>query len=168
LDSFPGDGLAAVFGNCYTLPPPLTRLENLARNLIAMAAQNFNRLVRWRLAMFTVLLTSTIFGFAALVRHVCAAETQRVAVTPGRGQQVISLRDRLVVGLQARLKSEVEFVEQVVAKVRTGKLPQHVVDETFFWARDRASISRNGSRRRPIIFFQPAMTMRAKKLRVDL
>jgi hypothetical protein len=80
----------------------------------------------------------------------------------------VSLRDRLVVGLQARLRSEVEFVERVAAKVRNGHLPQRVVDETFIWARNRASLGRTGSRRRPIIFFQPAMTARARHLRVDL
>jgi len=105
---------------------------------------------------------------AVLAHQACWGETQRVAVSPGRANQVVNLRDRLVVGLQARLKSEVAFVELVVAKVRTGKLPQHVVDETFFWARDRASIQRNGNSRRPIIFFQPAMKARAKRLRVAL
>jgi hypothetical protein len=119
-------------------------------------------------ASVAMLLTAALVSCANLIYQARAAETQRVAVAPGRGQQVVSLRDRLVVGLQARLKSEVAFVESVVAKVRTGKLPQHVVDETFFWARDRASISRNGNLRRPIIFFQPAMTVRAKRLRVDL
>jgi hypothetical protein len=114
------------------------------------------------------LLVATVFIFAILIRHVRAAETQRTVIAPGRAQQVVNLRDRLVVGLQARLKSELAFVELVVAKVRTGKLPQRVVDETFFWARDRASISRNGRSRRPIIFFQPAMTARAKRLRVEL
>jgi hypothetical protein len=66
------------------------------------------------------------------------------------------------------LKSEVAFVELVATKVRTGKLPQRVVDETFFWARGRASKSRNGNSRRPIIFFQPAMIARAKRLGVEL
>jgi hypothetical protein len=114
------------------------------------------------------MLVVTVFIFAGLVRHVRAAETQRVAVAPGRAQQVVKLRDRLVVGLQARLKSEVAFVERVVVKVQTGKLPQRVVDETFLWARGRASVGRTGNSRRPIIFFRPAMTARAKRLRVDL
>jgi hypothetical protein len=121
-----------------------------------------------RHAVRAALLPSTIIILTVLIGLVHAAETQRVAVAPGRAQQVVSLRDRLVVGLQARLKSEVAFVELVVTKVRIGKLPQHVVDETFFWARDRASINRNGRSRRPIIFFQPAMTARAKRLRVEL
>jgi hypothetical protein len=59
-------------------------------------------------------------------------------------------------------------VDAVVAEVKAGKLPQRIVDQTFFWARDRASIARNGSQRRPIIFFQPAMRARAKRLRIEL
>ncbi len=107
-------------------------------------------------------------GFAFVVLHARAAETERAVLAPSRGQQVASLRDRLVVGLQARLKTEVAFVELVALKVRQGKLPQRVVDQTFFWARDRASISRNGYSLRPIIYFRPAMIARAKRLRVDL
>jgi hypothetical protein len=93
---------------------------------------------------------------------------ERVALTPAKSHRPISLRDRLVVGLQARLKTEVAFVEVVAAKVRTGDLPQRVVDQTFFWARARAATLRNGRTRRPIIYFQPAMAARAKKLGVEL
>jgi hypothetical protein len=78
------------------------------------------------------------------------------------------LRDRLVAGLKARLKSEVAFIDNVVLRVHTGQLPQRVVDETFFWARDRASVLRNGRTQRAIIYFQPAMVVRAKRLNVTL
>jgi hypothetical protein len=97
-----------------------------------------------------------------------AAETQRVAVSAGRPQQAVSLRDRLVVGLQARLKPEVEFVERVALRVQTGHLPQRLVDSTFFWARQRASVNHRGRERRPIIFFEPAMRARAERLDVEL
>jgi hypothetical protein len=97
-----------------------------------------------------------------------AAEVQRITVTPAKPNRPTSLRDRLVVGLQARLKSEVEFIELVDARVRTGQLPQRVVDETFFWARSRAAAVRSGRPRRPIIYFQPAMLARAQRLRVSL
>jgi hypothetical protein len=93
---------------------------------------------------------------------------QRVAIAPAKVQRPVSLRDRLVVGLQARLKTEVTFVELVALRVRTGELPQRIVDETFFWSRARARTLRNGRARRPIIYFQPAMTARAKKLGVAL
>jgi hypothetical protein len=52
--------------------------------------------------------------------------------------------------------------------VNHGLLPQRVVDETFFWARSRASVVRNGRTRRPIIYFQPAMAARAQRLGVEL
>ena len=97
-----------------------------------------------------------------------ADNAERVAIEPAKPQRPVSLRDRLIVGLQARLKSEVAFVDLVVLRVRLGQLPQRVVDETFFWARDRASVPRSGRTRRPIIYFQPAMVARAKRLRVDL
>jgi len=93
---------------------------------------------------------------------------ERVTLTPGKVQRPISLRDRLVVGLQARLKSEVAFVDLVVARVQTGDLPQRVVDETFFWARARGAALRRGRTRRPIIYFKPAMEARAKRLGVEL
>ena len=80
---------------------------------------------------------------------------------------MVSLRDRLVVGLQARLKSEVAFVEEVAFEVRIGELPQRMVDQTFFWARDRRLDQSAMETRRPIIYFQPAMIARAKRLGVD-
>jgi hypothetical protein len=114
------------------------------------------------------LVASLFIAYQAVDDAGADTAVQRVAVRPGRAQQVVSLRDRLVVGLQARLKPEVQFVESVADKVRTGHLPQRLVDETFIWARQRASDRRTGRRRRPIIFFQPAMTVRAKRLNVVL
>jgi hypothetical protein len=129
---------------------------------------------RWTIgavvAVGGLLLISIVMG--GLVQRCLAAvnenEVERVAVTPARPQQPVSLRDRLVVGLQARLKSEVAFVEDVAFRVRIGQIPQRVVDQTFFWARDRASVVRAGRTRRPIIYFQPAMIVRAKLLGVAL
>jgi hypothetical protein len=95
-------------------------------------------------------------------------DAEVIQVAPGRATTKITLRDRLVVGLQARLKSEVAFVELVVAKVRTGQLPQRLVDETFLWARQRAQNGRSNRIYRPIVFFEPAMRARAKRLKVDL
>jgi hypothetical protein len=111
-----------------------------------------------------------LFGDRA-ARCVAAAndnEVKRVVLSPARPQQPVSLRDRLVVGLQARLKSEVTFVEEVAFRVRTGQLPQRIVDQTFFWARDRASVVRAGKTRRPIIYFRPVMAAQAKRLGVNL
>jgi hypothetical protein len=97
-----------------------------------------------------------------------AAEVGRPVLTPAKPHRPVNLRDRLVVGLDARLRSEIAFVDVVAARVRTGQLPQRIVDETFFWARERAAIIRNGRTRRPIIYFQPVMAARAERLKVDL
>jgi hypothetical protein len=74
------------------------------------------------------------------IGHVWAAndEVEKIHVAPGRATATVNLRDRLVVGLQARLKSEVAFV------------------------------GRTNFTYRPIVFFEPAMRARAKRLKVDL
>ena len=97
------------------------------------------------------------------------AHAAQLTLEQGSPNKPISLRDRLVAGLKARRKVEIEFVESVVNKVNQGQLPQRLVDQTFFWARDRANIrSVQGRVRRPIIYFQPAMIARAKRLRVTI
>jgi hypothetical protein len=96
------------------------------------------------------------------------AAVTRPALSPAKPQRPISLRDRLIAGLKARLRSEVAFIDKVVLRVHAGQLPQRIVDETFFWARDRASVARHGRTQRAIIYFQPAMIARAKRLNVAL
>jgi hypothetical protein len=119
---------------------------------------------RFAISLPAVLVTLVVVGALAAQNN----SVERVALAPATVQRPISLRDRLVVGLQARLKTEVAFVELVAMRVRTGDLPQRIVDETFFWARARGGTLRNGRTRRPIIYFKPAMTARAKKLGVAL
>jgi hypothetical protein len=109
-----------------------------------------------------------LFGANEQQAGAATGETQRVTIAPSRSGATITLRDRLVVGLQARLKSEVAFVELVAAKVRTGQLPQRLVDETFLWARQKAGDGTARRKRRPIIFFEPAMRARAQRARVVL
>jgi hypothetical protein len=101
-------------------------------------------------------------------RAAMAAEVEPIVITPAGSKRPITLRDRLVTGLRAQLKSEIAFVDGVVLAVQTGRVPQRLVDQTFFWARLRAADSRFGRPRRPIIYFQPAMTARAKRLGVAL
>lgn len=103
-----------------------------------------------------------------VVQRAMAAEVEKVDVTPAKPNRPITLRDRLIIGLEARLKTEVAFVDAVVAAVQAGHLPQRLVDETFFWARQRAAIVRNGRTNRPIIYFMPAMRARANLLHVLL
>jgi hypothetical protein len=123
---------------------------------------------RFRLFVLSILvLVLAIIG--RITQHAMAAEeVQKVDITPARPNRATTLRDRLVVGLQARLKSEVTFVDAVVMNVQNGHLPQRQVDETFFWARQRAALARDGRAHRPIIYFQPAMLARAKLLHVAL
>jgi hypothetical protein len=101
-------------------------------------------------------------------RLIAAVENARPALTPAKPARPVSLRDRLVVGLRARLKSEIAFIDAVVLHVQSGRLPQRLVDQTFFWARERAAIVRHGRTRRPIVYFRPAMVARAKRLNVAL
>ncbi len=103
-----------------------------------------------------------------LLSSAATSELEPINVTPAKADQPITLRDRLVVGLQARLKTEVAFCNAVAVQVQLGHLPQRMVDETFFWARLRAAPARNGLKYRPIVYFQPAMKLRAEKLHVTL
>lgn len=111
-------------------------------------------------------------GLLAIVgmtlRSPAAVEVDKIRLDPANGVTPISLRDRLVVGLQARIPSEIAFCEQVALKVQTGKLPAILVNQTFFWARERAAVPRNGIEERPIVYFQPAMKLRAEKVHVVL
>jgi len=114
-----------------------------------------------------LILVSAIAG-RVVQQTLAADEVQNVDVTSAKPGQPITLRDRLIVGLKARLKSEVAFVDAVVVNVLNGHIPQQKVDETFFWARQRVALARDGRNHRPIIYFMPAMRARAKLLNVTL
>jgi len=134
-----------------------------------MLTIRFARLAGGRPSLTAALGTATIIALAIALTCARAANIpQQVATNRGVTHSRATLRERLIYGLQARIPSEVEFVDLVVVKVHTGKLPERMVNQTFFWARDRASVARNGSQQRPIIFFMPAMQARAARLDVDL
>lgn len=122
--------------------------------------------------LFRLFTLSTLALVAAIggriVQRATADEVEKIDVTAAKPNRPISFRDRLVVGLEARLKSEVTFVDAVVVEVQAGHIPERLVDETFFWARQRAAIVRYGRTNRPIIYFEPAMRARAKLLHVSL
>jgi hypothetical protein len=130
----------------------------------------------WRRAAASVVVSVVVLGALAALsaltatdhQAATAAEIGEVSVTPATSSRPITLHDRLVTGLQARLKSETDFVDHVVTAVESGRLPQRLVDQTFFWARVRAGDPRWGRPRRAIIYFQPAMTIIAKHLNVAL
>jgi hypothetical protein len=101
-------------------------------------------------------------------RSATAAELATPTVTPATPLHPLTLRDRLLVGLQAYIPSEVAYVDAVVKAVDEGRLPVRVVNQTFFWARQRAAIPRNGRLRRGIIYFEPAMNAVANRLHIEL
>jgi hypothetical protein len=96
-----------------------------------------------------------------------ATAQPQIELQPAGPQKGVGFRDRLIVGLRAMSPSDVDFVDRVVNRVQNGRLPQRMVDETFFWARDRAA-KRGGKARRPIIYFRPAMSARARAIGVAL
>jgi hypothetical protein len=121
-----------------------------------------------RLSTLSALVLLAAISSRIVLCTAAADEVQKVEVDPAKPNRPISFRDRLVVGLQARLKSEVAFVDAVVAEVQAGHIPQRLVDETFFWARQRAAIPHAGRYNRPIVYFAPAMRIRANLLHVSL
>jgi len=86
---------------------------------------------------------------------------------PQQGRQV-TLREQLTVGLKARTKADTAFINVVVRAVEQGRLPRRLVDTTFLWARERA-VKRSYQRRlRPMVYFQPGLTQRARRIGVKL
>ncbi len=122
----------------------------------------------------SMLAVTGLFALALLipnrgdVQSATAAELTTVALDPATPIHQLTLHDRLIVGLEARLPSEIAFVDRVVLAVRRGRLPESLVNQTFFWARQRASRPRNGRLRRGIIYFEPAMKARAEQIGLDL
>ncbi|MBX3433814.1 MAG: hypothetical protein KF847_10875 [Pirellulales bacterium] len=91
-----------------------------------------------------------------------------VGRTTGENGRQVQLRDQLRVGLKATTQADIEFINLVVLRVEQGVLPRKLVDSTFLWARNRY-ITRPGSHRlRPMVYFQPALTLRAKQLGIQL
>ena len=103
----------------------------------------------------------------AVERSVRADDAANVILTPATSDKPATVRDRLIAGLQARLPSEVAFIDQILLAVQNGHLPQRMVDETFFSARQKAADPAHGPQR-PIVYFRPAMVARANALHVTL
>jgi hypothetical protein len=88
-------------------------------------------------------------------------------VSNRQGRQV-SLYDQLRVGLKAVTKEDFAFIDLVVLRVNQGKLPRALVDSTFLWARNRYKTRPGNHRLRPMVYFKPGLTARAKKVGVLL
>jgi hypothetical protein len=120
-------------------------------------------------AVITLLVAGPILPERGADRADAQTLSDGTQLAAARSGKPISLRDRLIVGLKAISKSDLAFVDRVVIAVNAGRLPKRLVDQTFFWARDRAALSSSiGHERRPIIYFRPVMTAQAKRLGVTL
>jgi len=93
-----------------------------------------------------------------------APSRARVAVggqpTSGVLRKSVRLKEQLETGLKARRRSEFAFIAKVVRLVDAGVLSRRTVDGTFLWARAK--------RRHAFQYFERAMKVRAKRLRVKL
>ena len=116
-----------------------------------------------------------VAGIMGLVVATAIQAQQPPAPTPveastesDRAGRQVSLFDQLRVGLKAKTKADIAFLELVVLRVNQGKLPRKMVDATFLWARNRYKGRPTDHRLRPIVYFQPALIAQAKKIGVVL
>jgi hypothetical protein len=92
----------------------------------------------------------------------------RPSDTRSRNGRQITLRDQLRTGLKAFTPADFVFIDLVVLRVNQGVLPRELVDSTFLWARRRVQTTHPNYRQRPIVYFQPALAIRARKLGISL
>ena len=78
------------------------------------------------------------------------------------------MRQQLTVGLKAFTKADFAFIDLVVLAVEQRKLPRKLVDSTFLWARQKAARTLVHASLRPMVYFEPGLILRAKRLGVKL
>ena len=119
----------------------------------------------WLLAASAVLAGVWCSGAIGQVSPIVPGPTPMRPLNPARPQ---TYQEVLVFGLQAKLPSELAFVNSVVAAVERGQLPSRLVDQTYFWARTRAGNRLYGRPTRPIIYFIPGLEARLKRLHLNV
>lgn len=82
------------------------------------------------------------------------------------GGRQVKLYDMLRVGLKAKTEADFEYIAEVVKLVNEGKLPRDMVDSSFLYARYRYKTHPGSFKLRPMVYFQPSLTARAKKIGV--
>ena len=125
-----------------------------------------------RVVAFSALLLAASVRMDGSSSHAIEIENLPTPVTPftrfkGGGRQV-SLHDMLRVGLKAKTEADFAYIEEVVKLVDEGKLPRDMVDSSFLYARYRYRTHPTSHRLRPMVYFQPSLTARAKKIGVIL
>ena len=127
--------------------------------------------------------TACVFGLIALTALIANAvieapgraieiENLPRPVTPAdrlkEGGRQVDLYYMLRVGLKAKTKADFEYIDEVVEKVQQGKLPVDMVQSSFLYARYRYRTHPGSHKLRPMVYFQPSLTARAKKIGVIL
>jgi len=92
----------------------------------------------------------------------------RMPTSPLNPAKPQTYQEVLVFGLQAKLPSELAFVDSVVAAVESGQLPARLVDQTYFWARTHSGTNMYGRTNRPIIYFIPGLQARLNRLHINV
>lgn len=90
-----------------------------------------------------------------------APPTTRLAGPPSRQTGVADLADRLKSGLRVQAPQDVAFCDAVAESVRSGALPERIVDATLVWAVQRG-------KKYPFPAFQHAIRLKAERLGVRL
>ncbi|QDT71160.1 hypothetical protein [Lacipirellula limnantheis] len=132
-----------------------------------MAAKSMLR----HIAFWALLVTFGV-GVAGSLGRAIEIENLPKPVTPAdrfkAGGRQVGLYDMLRVGLKAKTEADFKYIAQVVKLVDEGKLPRDMVESSFLYARYRYRTHPGSFQLRPMVYFQPSLTARAKKIGVIL
>lgn len=123
-----------------------------AAAFIRLLAAAASPLAAKRLAAAAIAAVALLLGSAATPRA--------TADEPTLSRANADLKSVLEKGLKARRPEEFAFVRRVVERVEDGSVPVSLVKSTFLWARQRQPY--------PVVYFERAMRVRAKKLGITL
>jgi len=123
-----------------------------------------------RLIAFSALLATVGVSLTGSLGRAIEIENLPRPVTPAdrfkAGGRQVKLYDMLRVGLKAKTEADFEYIAEVVKLVDEGKLPRDMVDSSFLYARYRYKTHPGSFKLRPMVYFQPSLTARAKKIGV--
>lgn len=123
-----------------------------------------------RVIAFSALLAAVGVSHPGSLSRAIEIENLPRPVTPAdrlkAGGRQVSLHDMLRVGLKAKTEADFAYIAEVVKLVDEGKLPREMVDSSFLYARYRYRTHPGSFKLRPMVYFQPSLTARAKKIGV--
>lgn len=125
-----------------------------------------------RLLTLLALCAALVNGMVGSSSRAIEIEDLPPPVTPAdrlkEGGRQVDLYYLLRVGLKAKTKADFEYIAEVVELVDKGKLPRDMVESSFLYARYRYKTHPGSFKLRPMVYFQPSLTARAKKIGVIL